>query len=132
MDVGECFLNFPLHHTLRPLAGVDFSRYFPNPDGKKVWECWHRALMGCKSSPYQAVQGMAVAEEVIRGDPCDDKNVFQWDRVMLNCPGDINYDSSKPWVYKIRNDGRIAADLVGYVDDLRTTGPSRKDAWHAA
>mmetsp|Transcript_18229 Transcript_18229/g.45121 ORF Transcript_18229/g.45121 Transcript_18229/m.45121 type:complete len:1319 (-) Transcript_18229:2184-6140(-) len=132
VDVGECFLNFPLHPSLRQLAGVDFTHYFPDPSGAAVWECWHRALMGVKSSPYQAVQGMTVAEEVIRGNPSDSKNVFKWDSVRLNLPGDEAYDPSKPWVSKVRNDGQIAADLVGYVDDLRPSGSSRKEAWHAA
>lgn len=132
VDVGDCFLNFPLHRSLRKLAGVDLTHYFPDPNLNTVWECWHRALMGCKSSPYQAVQGMTVAEEVIRGQPQDSNNVFRWDEVRLNLPGDPNYDSSKPGVSKIRKDGRIAADLVGYVDDLRTSGCDRKEAWRAA
>ena len=132
VDVGECFLNFPLHHSLRKLAGVDFTHYFPDPSKSKVWECWHRALMGCKSSPFQAVQGMTVAEEVIRGQPEDPHNVFRWSQVRLNLPGDPSYDPSKPWVSKVREEETIAADLVGYVDDLRTSGPDRKEAWHAA
>mmetsp|Transcript_18233 Transcript_18233/g.45137 ORF Transcript_18233/g.45137 Transcript_18233/m.45137 type:complete len:1296 (-) Transcript_18233:2196-6083(-) len=132
VDVGECFLNFPLHPSLRKLAGVDLTHYFPDPNRATVWECWHRALMGVKSSPYQAVQGMSVAEEVIRGDPSDTTNVFQWDDVRLNCPGDESYDPSKPWVSKVRLDDRIAADLISYVDDLRPSGPSRREAWKAA
>jgi hypothetical protein len=91
LDVGECFLNFMLHPTLRPYAGVDFTLFFPlaeegvelDPDGKPsahqtatVWETWLRAAMGLKSSPYQAVQGLGFAEEVVRGDRRDPKNVF--------------------------------------------------------
>ena len=140
VDVGECFLNFPLHQSLRALAGVDLSAYFPNADGTRLWECWHRALMGVKSSPYQAVQGMSVAEEVIRGKPERDTNIFRWNAVRMNCPGDPTYDPSKPWFSKVRRtfaaDGTytdiIAADLVGYVDDLRPSGPSRSAAWAAA
>ena len=132
VDVGDCFLNFPLHLKLQALAGVDLTCYFPNPDNSPVWECWHRALMGVKSSPYQAVQGMTVAEEVIRGDPTCQKNVFRWDSVRMNCPGAQDYDPSKPWVSKIRKDNIIAADLVGYVDDLRPSGSGRAEAWAAA
>ena len=84
--------------------------------------------MGAKSSPYQAVQGMSVAEEVIRGDPAVESNIFRWSSVRLNCPGYPHYDPSKPWVSKVREDGVIAADLVGYVDDLRLSGPSRQEA----
>ena len=88
--------------------------------------------MGAKGSPYQAVQGMMVAEEVIRGDRKDKANVFHWESVRMNCPGDPNYDPSKPWVSKVRGDGSIAADLVGYVDDLRPSGGSRSEAWLAS
>jgi hypothetical protein len=140
VDIGEMFLNFILHRELRTLAGVDLTHYFPEdakdtPDGRatKVWECWQRAAMGLKSSPYQAVQAMGVAEEVIRGDRKNPENVFRWDEVVCNLPGSDSYDPSKPWVYKTRaDDGRIAADLFIFVDDLRPTGPSKKDAWLAA
>jgi hypothetical protein len=53
--------------------------------------------------------------------------------VRLNLPGSENYDPNRPWVHKIRlDDGRIAADLFIFVDDLRPTGSSRKEAWLAA
>jgi len=29
VDVGECFLNFVLHESIRLLAGVDLTHYFP-------------------------------------------------------------------------------------------------------
>ena len=54
--------------------------------------------MGVKCSPYQVVQGMAVVEEVIRGNPEDPNNVFRWSDVRLNCPGDTIYNPSKLWV----------------------------------
>jgi hypothetical protein len=140
VDIGEMFLNFILHRELQTLAGVDITHYFPKDakdtaDGRatKVWETWQRAAMGLRSSPYQAVQAMGVAEEVIRGSRMDPTNVFRWDDIVLNLPGSGDYDPSKPWVYKVRlEDGRIAADLFIFVDDLRPTGPSRRDAWLAA
>jgi hypothetical protein len=89
--------------------------------------------MGLRSSPYQAVQAMGVAEEVIRGDRKDPLNVFWWDTVALNLPGNKEYDPNLPWVRKVRlEDGGIAADLFIFVDDLRPTGLSRKEAWQAA
>jgi hypothetical protein len=76
------FLNFVLHRKLQVLAGVDLTHYFPKGDtGSKVWEVWLRAAMGLQSSPYQAVQAMGVAEEVIRGDRKDPTNVYRWDTV---------------------------------------------------
>jgi hypothetical protein len=89
--------------------------------------------MGLRSSPFQCVQALGIAEEVIRGDHTDPENVFRWDTVVMNLPGSEDYDPSKPWVAKYRiEDGRLAADLFIFVDDFRPTGPSRADAWQAA
>jgi hypothetical protein len=133
VDIGEMFLNFILHRELRALAGVDLSHYFEGEKEGPLWEAWQRAAMGLRSSPYQCVQAMGVAEEVIRGDPSDPENVFRWDTVVLNLPGSDDYDPRRPWVAKYRtDDGRIAADIFIFVDDLRPTGPTREDAWLAA
>lgn len=58
--------------------------------------------MSFTNSPYIAVQGITVAEEVIVGDRTDPTNFFRWDIVELNLPGMANYDLSQPWVCKIR------------------------------
>lgn len=76
LDVGEMFLNFILHVDIRSLAGVDLTHYTKEGKEGVVWECWHRAAMGLTSSPYQACQGMAFAEKVIRGDRLDPLNIF--------------------------------------------------------
>lgn len=44
----------------------------------------------------------------------------------LNLPGISNYNHSRPWVYKQRTDGTVAADLFYYIDDGRPTAPT---AW---
>ena len=36
MDVGEIFLNFPLHPNLRPFSGVDIT-HINNRSDEKVW-----------------------------------------------------------------------------------------------
>jgi hypothetical protein len=56
--------------------------------------------MGLRSLPFQWVQAMGIAKEVIQGDPTDFKNVFWWDLVELNLPGSEGYDRSRPWVAK--------------------------------
>ena len=101
--------------------------------GQVIWEVWQRCAMGLKPSPYQAVQAMMVAEEVIRGDPKDPCNPYRWDGVRMNLPGQVDYDPTLPWVSKIRfGDQCIACDVVIFVDDLRVTGPTQKEAWQAA
>jgi len=62
VDVGECFLNFMLHKSVRPLTGVDLTCYFSDPDGSPVWEVWQRSAMCLKSSPFQAGQKDAVLQ----------------------------------------------------------------------
>jgi hypothetical protein len=133
VDVGEMFLNFILHKDLRSVSGVDLTCYFPSEDGKPLWDIWQRAAMGLKSSPYQATQAMGFAKEVtIRGDRSNPDNVFRWDRVQLNLPGQRDYQSNVSWVSKVRDcDGRVAADLFVFVVDLRPTGSSKKEAWQA-
>jgi hypothetical protein len=88
--------------------------------------------MGLAPSPYQAVQGMMVAEDVNKGDHLDAKNLFCWDTVQMNLPGSKTYDPALPWVSKVRfGNNNIACDLVIFVDDLRVTGPTSVECWNA-
>ncbi len=128
IDFSEQFLNFILHEKIRKYAGVDVTPFFPElVDTTKhvFWLHWQRCGMGFVPSPYNAIQGTLFAEEVIRGDPTDANNVFRWDAIKLNLPGNPKYIPSNPWVYKERlndDDGpSIANDLVIYVDDVRTS-----------
>ena len=133
-DVGEMFLNFMLHDEVRKLCGVDFTLYFPDevhPESKKLWERWSRCAMGLRTSPYQAIQGMLWAKELIMGDRLDAENIFRWDRLELNLPGMIDYDPSKAWVCKVRKDGTVACDVFIYVDDARYCGPTETECWKA-
>jgi hypothetical protein len=131
VDVGDCFLNFMLHPTLRELTGVDLMHYF-GKEGQALWEAWQRAAMGVKSLPFQAVSALTVADKIIKGNRSDPKNEFRWEKVRLKLPGSCDYDPSSPWVSKVRADGKIASDLFTFVDDLRPTGPGRIDCWKAA
>ena len=136
LDIGEMFLNFPLHSSLQKLCGVDLTHYVEklSPKVLKVtpaWAmrqiAWTRCAMGLRSSPYQAVQGALVAEEMVLGNPGDQANVFRWDRVVTNLPGSDSYDPRRSWVYKVRRDGSLAADLFTYVDDQRACAANELD-----
>ena len=131
-DIGEQFHNFILHSLLQPYCGIDLTLLFPEriPEGRTVaWERWTRAPMGVMQSPYQAAQGMIWWEESVRGNRLDPANPLRWERIVLNLPGSLQYNPSKPWVYKARVDGTMASDFRGYVDDLRATGPTEEDCW---
>eukprot|EP00978_Attheya_sp_CCMP212_P024060 scaffold75021_cov66-Attheya_sp.AAC.1 len=112
-----------LHVTSKftTLGGVYFTKYFPAEDGSVVWEAQQRAAMGLRSSPTKLCR--------------DPKNVFRWDRVMLNLPRrSDNYDPARPWVLKVRDsDGSITADVHGFMDNFRTSGKDKKGAcWQEA
>ena len=134
-DVGEMFLNFMLHEEVRELCGVDFTLYFPkevNEERRVLWERWSRCAMGLRTSPYQAIQAMMWAKEVIMGDRHDPNNVFRWQRLVLNLPGMPTYDPSRSWICKVREDGTLACDLFTYCDDNRITAPNAFEAWKAS
>mmetsp|Transcript_15422 Transcript_15422/g.21970 ORF Transcript_15422/g.21970 Transcript_15422/m.21970 type:complete len:634 (+) Transcript_15422:1647-3548(+) len=125
-----------MHKDLRVHCGVDVTPFFPElkkmEDGT-VWFRWSRRGMGFKNSPYVATQGIAVAEEWMLGDPMDKANMFRWDTVVLNLPGMMEYDPSKPWVAKVRyDDGKVACDVFIYVDDVRTVGPTEPECWQVS
>lgn len=132
-DIGEMFLNFQLHETAWPFAGVDIR---PILDEKRKcsmdrWYVWVRNAMGFKSSPYNSVKMTLIAEEVILGDRLDPSNPFQWDSVRLNLPGTRTYDPTCSWIAKVRVDGLNACILVTFVDDERVAGATRELTWQA-
>jgi hypothetical protein len=66
------------------------------------------------------------------GDHTKIENVFHWEYVELNQPGDSGYRPDVPWISKRRHDKRIAADIHSYVDDNRETAPTAEMAWLAS
>jgi len=134
IDVGDMFHNYVLHEAVQRVAGIDLTPFFPEEletraNVRMVWERWVRSAMGLKNSPYNAIQGALIMDEVIRGNKDDPRNIFHWDFVRLNLPGQINYRPELPWVSKVRSeDGEIACDFVSYVDDTRTCGNSGAEA----
>jgi hypothetical protein len=132
-DIGEMFLNFMLDINMREYAGVDLTELFPmDANGNILWERWERMLMGFKPSPYCTTRSMRRIEGKLKGAMDDEENVFRWDHINMNLPGSVDYTSSKPWIYKVRKDGTMAADLFIYIDDLRPTSPTKDECWDAA
>ena len=140
-DYGDMFLNFQLHHEMQKYTGVDATDLLKDPDASRwlaangvdtaggVFLTWDRPAMGLTGSPYQSVQTGTRGKRVMLGDPGQSSNPFQWKEVRLNLPGDQNYDPRLPWVFKMREDGRIAADLHTYIDDNRGTANDAEEAW---
>jgi hypothetical protein len=142
-DLGEMFLNFPMDPDLRPYAGVDLQTVQEAIEAFNVvtggalfrhnWERWERLFMGFCPSPYLAIQYLYLALEFAVGNRRCKSNLLRWDKVCLNLPGDLAYNPSLPTVMKWKTiAGRIAGDIVGFVDDLRLTGFSIENAWPVA
>ena len=96
--------------------------------------------MGFAASPYCSVKMALVVEEVCRGDRHEEGmgsdgkelNPFQWRYVRLNLPGTNDYDPCTSWISKIRGDGRVACDILSFVDDERVVGPDGDLTWQAS
>jgi len=106
-DIGDMFHNFVLHERVQKSAGIDVTPFFPEEltrkrELKAIWLRWVRSAMGLKSSPYNSIQGILVAEEVIKGDPLDEQSIFRWDYIELNLLGDPTYQPGLPWICKRR------------------------------
>jgi hypothetical protein len=133
-DIGDMFLNFQLHHSVWPFAGVDVAPILDEEGRilKERWSYWVRNAMGFKSSPYNSIKMALVAEEVIVGDRTDPSNPFQWEQVELNLPGTPTYDPPKAWICKVGRDGLTTSVLFTFVDDERIVGATRELAWEAS
>jgi len=134
-DVGEMFLNFMMDVRMRPYAGVDLITLFPEElvmDGLTLHVRWNRLFMGFGPSLYLTTRDMMRVEPKLKGGRHVPSNVFRWEYVILNLPGDADYAPSMPRVYKVQEDGTMASDMFIYMDDFRTTGPSREECWQGA
>jgi hypothetical protein len=79
-----------------------------------------------------SVRGVLWLKEEAQGEASDQENVFRWERVELNLPGDPAYSPVRLWVSKRRKDGTLAADSVLFVDAIRPTWPIEKEARQAS
>ena len=141
IDIGEMFLNFPLHPSLWKYSGMDLTPFREAlqkdfPEHHNLLSCprvaahWNKTWFGFSSSPEIAAMMYYLAEEVIRGDHRATNNPLRWDRVVLNLVGAVDYDPTMPNVYKWDGvNGRLAGDVLSYVDDLRVLGFSLEHAW---
>lgn len=88
--------------------------------------------MGLKDSPYRSIQMAMTAKSIAYGKKRDPNNPFQWEKAVLNLPGQLDYNPTMPWVYKRRRDGHLASEIYLYVDDGRPTGFDRFQCWKAS
>ena len=135
VDLGEMFLNYPLHSSLQPYSGIDvtpFASHLGLSNNRPCWLRWVRTWMGARPSPFMAVRFYYLADEFIRGNRHSPDNVFRWDTIKLNLPGSPTYSPDLPWVMKWNTSSKcIANDYIAFVDDLRITARTAEEAWYA-
>jgi len=134
IDLGEHFLNFPLHKDLQVHCGTDLRPYYWDTKGTKktMWMRWSRCMMGLKPSPYFTIKATHLAYEVVWGLASDPSNAMQWSQVHLNLPGSLTYTPSQPWFQRLCTDGTMARSTPVYVDDLRPVGSSAEHCYQVA
>jgi hypothetical protein len=70
-------------------------------------------------------------KQLAYGDHTDPSNPYHWKNVLLNLPGDPNYNATQPWVSKRQWDGQLACDSLVYLDDGQHMGPDKPLCWKA-
>lgn len=88
--------------------------------------------MGMRSSPYNAVRYFYIGEAFLQGVPKSELNPMRYDRICLNLPCVTDYDPGLPTVMTwnnraMDNKGRVAGDVITFVDDGRITGFSKEN-----
>ena len=144
IDLGEMFLNFPLDPKLIYYSGMDVSDFKEEIENEIPWLKFDpstprsilvntRNWMGFRPSPEWSCRFYYLGEEFVRGDETSLSNPLRWDRIILNLPGNDDFNPSLPFVMKW-NDivKRQAGNLIAYVDDLRIIGWSMNHAWSIA
>ena len=143
LDLGEMFLNFPLHPSLQVFSGVDLTTFKKDlevhlpeiewEDPNRRGDVWMRDWMGFAPSPEWSCRFYYFAGEFVRGNIRDIDNPLRCNKVILNLIGNKGYDPSLPNVFKWnKTANRIAGDILAYVDNLRVTGWSYEHAWQIA
>jgi hypothetical protein len=82
---------------------------------------------GAQDFPVSDRPVHSLAQEIVLGKRHAESNVFRSGKVCLNLPGSPGYNPVRPWVFKSRADGTLAADLNVFVDDTRVTGPTDQE-----
>ena len=143
IDLGEHFLNHPLHDSLIYLSVVDLTFFrstiknncphiLPSWDTLQgpLFGAWTRNWIGAKPSPEWAVHYYYIADEFVRGDDSNPQNPFFFDQVVVNAVGTPSFNPSLPWVFKYNSIKQLlAGDLRVYIKNLRAIGYSLEQAW---
>ena len=84
IDLGEMFLNFPIHKQLHKSVGIDLTPFKNqlihagvcpiSSSGERIAARWTRLCFGLNQSPEHSVTFYYLAEEFVKGNNLDEKN----------------------------------------------------------
>ena len=138
VEVGEMFLNSPLHPDLIPFTRVDIMHIKSRPDKEgwdqdrtRVWERWAKNFMGLTESPYRSLQLLICVKFIAYGERKNPLNPFHLSHARLNLPADESYTHIFPWVLKMRSYGNLASEVFIYVYDSHIIAHSDLVYWQA-
>eukprot|EP00957_Ditylum_brightwellii_P148248 11287607-Ditylum_brightwellii.AAC.1 len=94
-DIGEMFLNYPLHQKLQPYAGVDLAPTGLSTEQGATKGRWARLLFEMKPSPFLSMRTFLCSEEIIHGNCLERSNPLRWDSIRQNLPGSPLYNFIK-------------------------------------
>ena len=82
-----------MYLSLQKYCGINISVLFPKLkrcDAQMLIGVWIRNAMGLSSSPYNSIQSIMIAKNIIIGNRKDIKNPFHWNRIEENLPFFLN------------------------------------------
>ena len=153
-DVDEMFHTFMLEEGLQPYVRVNFGQFDFDPselrelasllmkvkerDEVFTWVEMKRYRRGKmdKDMYGDATISLSIHIRLVYGRgngeaPNSAIPALNWERAVLNLPGDKNYNLKLTWVYKVTNNDEMAADVYTYIDDQRCTGSIKSKCWCA-
>ena len=86
-------------------------------------------MMGLSPSPFNLIQSIMLAKNIVILNRKDVKDPFHWDKIEENLPFSESYKASLPKLRKVLLDGRHDLEIVIYVDNVKIVACSEDMAW---
>lgn len=134
-DYKDCWLNFPLHPGLQKYCGIIIGVLFPEMkrfDAQMMIAVWIRIAIGLSNSPYNSIQSVLYAKQLVMGDKKDRENPLHRERIEDNLPFLAAYKALLPKLTKICVNGGHGSEIVVYVDNVRIIACLEDLAWKAS
>ena len=126
-DIKEQYHNYLIHTSERVYHGVSIPpRLCQNNDSELGTPLMSFTIVpfGWGTADYLTLIMFTRALELVKGNPKNVQNPFDWHEVVLNLPSAIKYHPGLPLVRLVRKDNKRAAEIIYFFDDGRVHGPA--------